>query len=62
MQQTKWIFTFRDIQRIILVQHQVSYIDGLKYSGKKGEHYDFIYYMKNVCSQYGIDFKPVSDE
>ena len=47
---------------IHFVMNQVSYIDGLKYSGKKSEHYDFIYYMWNVCSQYGIDFIPVSDE
>ena len=43
------------------VMNQVSYVDGKKYSGKCKEHYNFIYYMKEVCEDFGIDFIPVSD-
>lgn len=42
--------------------NQVSYIDGKKYSGSCKEHYSFINYMKEVCEDFGIDFKPVTDQ
>ena len=51
-----------DTVHIHFVMNQVSYTDGHKYSGSKQEYYDFINYMRNIGSEYGIKIKNVSDE
>ena len=51
-----------DTVHIHFVMNQVSYTDGHKYSGAKQEYYDFINYMRNIGSEYGIKIKNVSDE
>lgn len=45
-----------------IVMNQISYQDGLKYSGTKKQHYDFVNYMKQVVTPHGIPFAPVSNE
>lgn len=43
------------------VMNTVSYIDGLKYEGKKKDYYDFQGHAKAVCWNYGLRLTFVSD-